>query len=145
LSRTTHHMAVRVRARATFVDGFLIEREDQRYAARPSLRPDPQHLTISLMGVTDPTDLHWLWAHLTPHPALSALQELPGDHTPARQVPHTFILCPETSGATTPFSPFGELVRAGGGQHFELVGGHNIMVTKPRELAELMLEIAVQP
>jgi hypothetical protein len=43
------HLVALVRAEATFVDGFLIEREDQRYAARASFhrRANPQHLTIS--------------------------------------------------------------------------------------------------
>ena len=97
------------------------------------------------MGVTDPADLRWLWARLTAHPAWSALQELPGDHTPARHLPHAFILCPETPGAVTPFSAFGELVQAGGGRHYELVGGHDIMVTRPREFADLLGEIATVP
>ena len=91
-----------------------------------------------LMGVTDEGDLRWLRSHLTPHPAKTAVQRLTGDHTPARHLPRTFIRCPQTPGAPTRLSPHAERIRRAGGQSYELAGGHDVMVTMPQELSNML-------
>lgn len=96
----------------------------------------------TLMGVTDAADLYWLRAHLTPQPAKSFRQRLDGDHRPARQLPATFIRCPVESGVPNGFSSDAERIRQAGGRYYELAGGHDVMVTMPRELADLLKEIA---
>lgn len=94
------------------------------------------------MGVADEADLRWLHTHLTPQPARTLTDRLPGDHAPARHLPHTFIRCPATPGAPNNLSPDAERIRQLGGRVYELAGGHDVMVTMPRELGEVLLEIA---
>lgn len=103
------------------------------------LIPVPDGETI--MGVTDPADLRWLRSHLTPHPAKTFRQRLKGDHRP-HGLPITFIRTPATSGIPNGFSSDAERVRQAGGRYYELPGGHDAMVTMPRELAAIFAEIA---
>jgi pimeloyl-ACP methyl ester carboxylesterase len=108
-------------------DGWLI----------PAMRPgDPTQ------GVTDAADLRWLYAHVTPHPFRTFTDRLPGDHAPAAHIPRSFIRCPEIPGAPSAFTADAERIRQMGGRVAELAGGHMVMVTKPQELADLLLEIA---
>jgi hypothetical protein len=51
------HQVALVRAETTFVDGLIIEREEQEYAARLSVWLDPQLLQISLGPEHDREDL----------------------------------------------------------------------------------------
>jgi pimeloyl-ACP methyl ester carboxylesterase len=99
-------------------------------------------IAAPFMGVTDEDDLRWLRAHLRPHPAKTLLDCLPGDHAPARPLPHSFIHCPATPGAPNNYSPDAERIRQMGGRVYEVAGGHEAIVTMPRELADVLLGVA---
>jgi pimeloyl-ACP methyl ester carboxylesterase len=95
----------------------------------------------TLMGITDSTDLRWVRSHLTPHPAKTFLQRLEGDHHP-HGLAVSFIRTPTRSGTPNGFSADAERVQQAGGKYYELPGGHDAMVTMPRELAAILAEIA---
>jgi pimeloyl-ACP methyl ester carboxylesterase len=97
---------------------------------------------VPLWGVSDAADVRWLRAHVVPHPASTFRDRLPGDHAPAQHLPHSFIRCPDRPGAPNDFSPDAERIRELGGRVYEVAGGHDAMVRMPRELVEVLLEIA---
>lgn len=96
---------------------------------------------VPLCGVTDPDDVRWLRERLTPHPRKTFHQRVAGDDTTDRQVPRTFVLCP-TLGEPDWFAAFGRRIAREGGHYYELAGGHDIMVTKPKELSALLMRLA---
>ena len=95
-----------------------------------------------ILGVTDAADVCWLRDHLTDHPARTFTERLGGDHRPAQHLPRSFIRAPVVAGAPNGFSQDAERIALAGGRCYELPGGHDVMVTLPRELAERLLAIA---
>lgn len=93
--------------------------------------------SLTVLGVEDQADLDWLTPRLTPHPWLSYTEPLrltgKGD-----QVPGAFVECTDWMRV---FTPHAERAAARGWPVHEIATGHEAMVTAPRELAELLLEI----
>ena len=116
--------------------------EAQIAASGGWLMPVPEG--VPLWGVSDAADVRWLRAHVVPHPASTFLDRLPGDHAPAQRIPHSFIRCPDSPGAPNRFLPDAERIRELGGRVYEVPGGHDAMVTMPRELADVLLDIAAR-
>jgi pimeloyl-ACP methyl ester carboxylesterase len=92
--------------------------EAQRAAGRGTVLPVPAG--VPLFGVRGEADRRWLRAHLTPHPARTFTDRLPGDHAPARHLPHTSIRCPDD--ATDPALAGAAHIRALSGRIYELGG-----------------------
>ncbi|WP_062432543.1 alpha/beta fold hydrolase [Herbidospora daliensis] len=94
--------------------------------------------SLSVLGVTEESDVGWLTPRLTPHPWLTYTEPLrltgKGD-----QVPATFIEC---VGWMRVFTPQAERAATLGWPVFELQTGHEAMVTAPADLAELLLRVA---
>lgn len=94
----------------------------------------------AFFGVTDPDLAAWTEARLTPHPWKCFDQPLTlrnGDA--AFKVPRTNINC------TAALAASGEQARArqtAGGRNFEINTGHDLMITEPRAVADMLLEIA---
>lgn len=97
----------------------------------------------SMFGVTDPALVDWINARLTPHPTATYTEPVPaGDHTSAA-LPRVFIRC-TGNPPTTPdvFGPFAEKAQARGWEVRDLAAGHLAMLTAPRELADMLLDLS---
>ena len=107
--------------------------------AKGLAQPPPPHL----FGVTDPTLADWIKARVTPQPVATYIEPVPLGDARSTALPRVFIHC-TGNPATTPdvFGPFAAKARAKGWQVHELATGHLAMLTAPREVAELLLEVA---
>ncbi len=106
--------------------------------AGQGLRPPP---SPDFLGITDPGMVEWVKARVTPHPMATYTQPVPGGNDRSAALPRAYIHC--TAGPTTSvFAPFAAKARARGWPVFEIATGHNAMLTAPREVAALLLEVA---
>jgi pimeloyl-ACP methyl ester carboxylesterase len=88
-------------------------------------------------GVTDEADGARLASRLGPQPFATFTQPVRMGHSASPAA--TYILCTQPEG----FRRFAEQVRDDPGWRYrELATGHDAMVTQPRELADLLLEVA---
>ena len=93
-------------------------------------------------GVTDEADARWVNAHLTPHPLRAFTDPVRLRHRDTFADRRTYIACTRPDGLRPP-TPMAQRVQAESGWHYrELATSHDAMVTAPRELAELLLEVA---
>ncbi len=108
----------------------------------PSLRPGPwEPFLREQWRITDEADLRWVLARLDPHPYATMTEPVRCANPAAAALPRTYIRC-----ALLPhphFDRFGAAAKeAGSGWRYrEVVSGHDAMVTAPRELAVLLLEL----
>ena len=102
------------------------------------LFPDSQ--AIPHLGVTDPADFAWMKSKITPHPWKCFTQKLPmTDEAAVRRIPRTNINCTVSLGMSTPERRERQL---DGDQNFEIDTGHDLMITEPRAVAEMLLKVA---
>jgi pimeloyl-ACP methyl ester carboxylesterase len=106
-------------------------------AAASGLRQPPPP---ALFGITDPEMTDWVKARSTPHPMATYTQPVPSGTARSAAVPRIYIHC--IDGQTTPtFAPFATKAREHGWHVREMATGHVPMLTSPRELADLLLEL----
>jgi len=94
----------------------------------------------AFFGITDPEDAAWAEARFTPHPWKCFDQPLTlrnGDA--AFTLPRTNINCTPTL-LDSPEAM--RLRQTSGGRNFEIDTGHDLMISEPRKLADLLLTIA---
>jgi pimeloyl-ACP methyl ester carboxylesterase len=98
---------------------------------------DPE--ATNLYGVTDPDMVAWMKPRLKPHPWACFTQKLRMEREDAvRRLPRTIINCKDTLG----FRPPEFRHRALEGDHlFEIDTGHDLMLTEPRAVADMLLEV----
>ena len=102
------------------------------------LFPDSQ--AINYLGVTDPADFAWMKSKITPHPWKCFTQKLRmTDEAAVRRIPRTNINCTVSLGMSTPERRERQL---DGDQNFEIDTGHDLMITEPRAVAEMLLKVA---
>lgn len=89
-------------------------------------------------GVTDPADIAWMQTRLVAVPVSTFADpvRLPGNA--AAQLPRSYIFCKGFG-----FSMQAAQAKAEGWDYHELATGHDAMITKPRELTEILVEPAV--
>lgn len=89
------------------------------------------------LGVSEEADLEWLGPRLTPHPWLSYTEplRLAGDFG---AVPAAFVECTDWMRV---FQPHAARVAERGWPVHHVATGHEAMVTAPKELAEVLLEV----
>jgi pimeloyl-ACP methyl ester carboxylesterase len=93
---------------------------------------------IEILGITDAADLEWVRARLRPFP-IGAFRQPVNAPTYAWQIPSSFILCKGFGfGATA------ERCRQAGWPVLEIDCGHDAMIIKPHELAELLVSASCQ-
>ena len=88
-------------------------------------------------GVTDPDDVRWMRERLRPHPLLAYQQPT---HMPEGNTSHitcSYIWC-TASGF---LKHEADLARRDGWQMYEINASHEVMITAPNELAQVLLEI----
>jgi pimeloyl-ACP methyl ester carboxylesterase len=91
-------------------------------------------------GITDPVDAAWTDAKLTPHPWKcfdQPLRLLNGDS--ARSVRRTNINCTQALRGSTAQDAARQ---TDGDRNFEIDTGHDLMITEPRAVADMLLEVA---
>jgi pimeloyl-ACP methyl ester carboxylesterase len=115
----------------------------------PSLFP-PQ-----MFGVSAPEDVQWISTRLCTHPALTFAQpvQLSDKVAASNSVPGAYIRAtgakPGEVGAPVPagsppgsFDVAADRAKSLGWPYHELATGHDAMVTQPRQLSDLLLQIA---
>jgi pimeloyl-ACP methyl ester carboxylesterase len=119
------------------------ERRAIAEAAESKTRGLAQAPSPAMFGVTDPALADWITARSTPHPVATYTEPVPSGNARSAALPRVFIHCTENP-ATMPnvFGPFATKARANNWKVLELAAGHVAMLTAPRELAGLLLEIA---
>jgi pimeloyl-ACP methyl ester carboxylesterase len=102
------------------------------------LWPDPD--AGSYFGVTDPDAVAWMRPRLTPHPWKSFTQPLTlQDPAAVRSIPRTNINCTETLSRRPPERQ----ARAFDADNvWEIDTGHDLMITEPEAVAEMLLRLA---
>jgi pimeloyl-ACP methyl ester carboxylesterase len=100
----------------------------------------PNDTMVAAMGVTDPEDAAILRARMVPHPWKAFAEQLRfvnGDA--AFNIPRTNINCLANLQNSSDTDRAKQL---GGHRNFEIDTGHDLMMTEPRKVTEMLLEIA---
>ena len=95
-------------------------------------------------GVTDPADAAWVRANLTPHPIRTFTDRVSLRDPRAERIPRTYIRCPlRANPGPDTLSHHAEAARRSPSWRYrEIASDHDSMITHPRELADLLLEVA---
>jgi hypothetical protein len=113
------------RARGRVVDGVEL-------VLFPGTEPLPHY------GVTDPDDIAWLEERLTPHPFRCFEQPLVlHDEAAVAAIPQTHIVCTSTLPTRDPAR-----WATAEGRVWDVDTGHDLMITEPKAVAELLLRVA---
>ncbi|MDR7303786.1 alpha/beta fold hydrolase [Haloactinomyces albus] len=93
--------------------------------------------SLTKLGVSEQADLEWLTPRLTPHPWLTYTEplRLAGN---LGAVPAAFVECTDWMRV---FQPHAEKAAARGWPVQHIPTGHEAMVTAPKELADVLLEV----
>jgi pimeloyl-ACP methyl ester carboxylesterase len=123
------------------VAGPLMEaaRADGRVVDGVELVLFPGEDPMSYYGVTDPQQIEWMRPKLTPHPWKCFEQKLLlNNETAMRKIPETHIVCTET----LPFRDAEALRASSEGRLWDVNTGHDLMITEPAAVVELLLRLA---
>lgn len=94
---------------------------------------------MNFYGVTDPEQIAWMKPKLTPHPWQCFEQKLVLHNEAAmRKIPQTHIVC--TATLATRDVP--ALKASSDGRVWDIDTGHDLMITEPDAVAELLLRVA---
>ncbi len=94
---------------------------------------------MNFFGVTDPAQIEWMKPKLTPHPWRCFEQKLVLSNEAAlRQIPETHIVCTET----LPFRDVEALKARAGERLWDVDTGHDLMISEPEAVADLLLRLA---
>lgn len=93
-------------------------------------------------GITDAADAAWVRARVVPQPLKTFTQPSRLANPAAHALPKTLVLCTAASPAAWRAEAIAHARTAPGWQYRELPTGHDAMITMPRELADLLLEVA---
>jgi pimeloyl-ACP methyl ester carboxylesterase len=96
----------------------------------------------AVLGVTAPDDVAWVRPRLTAHPFPTFTQPIRLTNPALAAVPKTFIHCTEAPPTHWRAVSLERVRSEPGWRTYELATGHDAMVTRPRELADLLLAIA---
>jgi pimeloyl-ACP methyl ester carboxylesterase len=113
------------------------------YFVRPSgpneMRPPPPP---SAFGITDPKMAEWMAARLQPQPMSTYLQAPPASTPESRALPRAYILC-TSSSVPHVMAPFAARARSEGWQVREIAADHEVELTHPQELTNILNELVV--
>ena len=84
-------------------------------------------------------------ARITAHPFKPLTQPLTIKNPAAARLPHTFMYCTQTRAGKLTLDAIAARVRAEGWRIFEVEADHMAMVTAPKVVADILLEIAEAP
>jgi pimeloyl-ACP methyl ester carboxylesterase len=118
--------------------GFDINSDDFRAALEADARENGEDYKLTqripeALGITDPADAAWVASKLVPHPIGTFRDPVEAkDRVPA--MPSTFIFCTQYA-----FGETAQNCKDKGWPVLEIDSGHDVMVTKPKELAAILL------
>ena len=93
-----------------------------------------------LYGVTDPGDLAWMADRLTGHPWACFEQKLElGNEAALGEIPQYHVVCTSTLGTRNP--GLMQTARAEG-RLWDIDTGHDLMITEPEAVADVLLRVA---
>lgn len=98
------------------------------------------HFPIAAYGVTEETDVQWLSSKLSPQPYKTQTQALTVCNENALTIARTYIYC--HAPAMGHFEGSAQVAKEKGWNYKELATGHDAMVLAPKELTEILLELA---
>jgi pimeloyl-ACP methyl ester carboxylesterase len=103
----------------------------------------PDVISPAFFGITDPADVAWTTARLTPHPWKCFTQKLVlQDEAAVRRIPRTNINCSESLARSSQEAR----QRQKDGEHaWEIDTGHDLMITEPEKVAGMLLKLADGP
>jgi pimeloyl-ACP methyl ester carboxylesterase len=114
----------------------FLARADGNGLLRPRYREQP-------WGITDARDATWVISKMTPHPIKAFSDPLRVTDAERFAGRRTFVLCSEgKDGGSAEVQTAARVRSESGWSYRELATGHDAMVTMPRELSELLLELA---
>ncbi|MCH2513108.1 MAG: alpha/beta hydrolase [Chloroflexi bacterium] len=87
-------------------------------------------------GITDPEDLAWVGANVTPQPAAAMASPVRMGNPKAAEIPKNFV-----GGGESGFDSVSERARQAGWGIYPVDSGHDTMITHAPELADILLEI----
>jgi pimeloyl-ACP methyl ester carboxylesterase len=87
-------------------------------------------------GITDPVDLAWVGANVTPQPAAAMASPVRVGNPRARAIPKSFV-----GGGESGFDSVAERARQAGWGVYPVDSGHDTMITHAGELAEILLSL----
>jgi len=91
-------------------------------------------------GVTDDAAVEWMQGRLTPHPWKTFEQGLRLiDEGAVRRIPRTDIVCATPMGGASGLSQ--EQRTRGADRVFEIDTGHDLMITEPQKVADILLQL----
>jgi pimeloyl-ACP methyl ester carboxylesterase len=100
----------------------------------------PDSKLIEYMGVTDPDDYAWMKSKITPQPWKCFTRKLKLQNEAAvRHISRTSIYGKASAGIRPADKPSQAL---GLDQEFEIDTGHDMMITEPRAVADMLLKVA---
>jgi pimeloyl-ACP methyl ester carboxylesterase len=121
----------------TLIDLALKSDSGWRIPPPPEMPPP-----LGLFGVTDPADIAWLRTMLSDHPVRCLQQPVRLDNPAGNAIPRTHIHCTADEPGSVARRPVPPIQPNGApAQVWELVTGHNCMITRPDGLAELLLKL----
>ena len=100
----------------------------------------PDTISPEFFGISDPADVAWPAARLTPHPWKCFTQKLIlRDEAAVRRIPRTNINCRESLARSSDEAR----QRQQDGEHaWEIDTGHDLMITEPAKVADMLLKLA---
>ena len=87
-------------------------------------------------GITDPEDLVWVGANVTPQPAAAMASPVRMGNPKAEAIPKSFV-----GGGESGFDSVAERARQAGWEVYTVDSGHDTMITHAPELTEILLAI----
>ncbi len=87
-------------------------------------------------GITDPDDLAWVGANVTPQPAAAMASPVHISNPKATVIPKNFV-----GGGESGFDSVAERARQAGWGVYPVASGHDTMITHAPELVEILLKI----
>lgn len=120
-------MTARIEEQTRVIDGVAL-----------TLFPTPD--VMRAFGIEDPVDIDWALSLLTPHPIACLTEKLVlSDEAGMRAIPRTTVDCTPTIARREAAMN----ARAQASQRtFQIDTGHDLMITRPREVADILLAVA---
>jgi hypothetical protein len=87
-------------------------------------------------GITDPEDLAWVGANVTPQPAAAMASPVRMGNPEAAKIPKNFV-----GGGESGFDSVLERAKQAGWGVYPVASGHDTMITHAEELAQILLDI----
>jgi hypothetical protein len=97
-------------------------------------------MPLEMFGVTKEEDVRWIAPKMRLHPLKTVMQPVRITNPAAKAIPRTFVYCDGPALGLLDLSA--ERARAEGWRYHELAAPHSAVMTHPRPVAELLLDVS---